>query len=493
MGSRLGRLIRPAVKVLVWMTLTVALLAAPTRLLLTLPNRPKAFPGYTLVAPLLSTNTHLIDREGRIVRTWTSDSTAGQTAYLLENGHLIRAGQVRPEERPLVGPAAGGRVQEFTWDGALVWDFTFSNQKHVPHHDFTRLPNGHVLLLVWELKTAEETIAAGRRPEAVAGPWLADSVIEVKPTGRTTGEIVWEWHVWDHLIQDRDSSRANYGEVAAHPELIDINVGESLAVEVARTTPPPDTLKTLRSIGYVGSPSPKATPGITPDWTHINAIAYNAELDQIMLTVRQFHEFWIVDHSTTSTEAASHNGGRSGRGGDLLYRWGNPQAYRAGAKADQRLFAPHDAHWIPRDRPGAGHVLVFNNGLGRPGGNYSSVEELVLPIDAQGRYVREPGMAYGPKEPVWRFTAPTRAEFFAGFMSGAQRLPNGNTLICNGESGTLFEVTRNKDVVWTYTYAETGKSGSSRSGPPGRNPIFRAYRYGVDYAGLAGRDLRPEG
>jgi hypothetical protein len=482
-----------ALTLVLMIAVALALGTVLSRWLGTLLNRPAAFPGYTLVTPLLSTNTHLVDMDGRIVRTWASDCTAGQTAYLLENGHLLRAGQIRPEERPLVGPAAGGRVQEFTWDGELVWDFRFHNPKQVPHHDFTRLPNGHVLLLVWELKTAEETIAAGRRPEVVAGPWLADSVIEVRPTGRTTGEVVWEWNVWDHLIQDRDLSRVNYGNVAAHPERIDINVGESLAAEVARTAPSPETVKTLRSIGYVGSPSPKANQGITPDWTHINAVAYNADLDQIMLTVRQFHEFWIIDHSTTAVEAAGHTGGRSGRGGDLLYRWGNPQAYRAGNKANQRLFAPHDAHWIPRDRPGAGHVLVFNNGPGRPGGDFSSVDEIVLPIDARGRYVWEPGTAAGPREPVWRFTAPTKTEFFAGFMSGAQRLPNGNTLICHGETGTIFEVTRAKEVVWTYTYAETGKAGSNRSAPPGRNPVFRAYRYGVDYAGLAGSDLRPGG
>ena len=143
-------------------------------------------------------------------------------------------------------------------------------------------------------------------------------------------------------------------------------------------------------------------------------MAYNAELDQIMLTVRAFSEFWIIDHSTTSAEAAGHTGGRSGKGGDLLYRWGNPQAYRAGTKADQQLFAQHDAHWIPRGRPGAGHVLVFNNGLGRPGGDYSSVDEIVLAgrrprVDT----VREPGAAYGPKGPVWSFTAPTKTEFFA--------------------------------------------------------------------------------
>ena len=402
MGSRLGRLIRPAAKVIVGTALTLALLTALTHLFWTPLNRPKPFPGYTLVAPLLSTKTNLVDMEGRVVRTWESDYTAGQTAYLLEDGHLLRAGQLRPEERLFQSSAAGGRVQEFTWDGELIWDFQFHNANQVPHHDFTRLPNGHILLVVWERKTAEEIVAAGRRPDGVDGPWLADSIIEIKPDGKRTGEVVWEWHVWDHLIQDRDPSRANYGDVAAHPERIDINVGETLATETARATPSGETLKVLRSIGYLGSPTARGKPGIIPDWTHINAVAYNPELDQILVTVRQFHEFWIIDHSTTTLEAAGHTGGRSGKGGDLLYRWGNPRTYRAGTPADHQLFVPHDAALDPPGRPGAGHVLVFNNGLGRPGGDSSSVDEIVLPIDARGRYAREPGTAYGPKEPVWR-------------------------------------------------------------------------------------------
>src|SRR5207245_6277174 len=120
-------------------------------------------------------------------------------------------------------------------------------------------------------------------------------------------------------------------------------------------------LNTLHSIGYLGSPAATGSSTITPDWTHINAVAYNADLDQIMLTVRAFSEFWIIDHSTTSAEAKGHTGGRGGKGGDLLYRWGNPQAYRAGRMEDQRLFAQHDAHWIPRGRLGEGHVMVFNN------------------------------------------------------------------------------------------------------------------------------------
>ena len=120
-------------------------------------------------------------------------------------------------------------------------------------------------------------------------------------------------------------------------------------------------------------------------------MAYNADLDQIAVSVWTFSEFWIIDHSTTTAEAASHKGGRSGKGGDLLYRWGNPRAYRAGTKADQKLFRQHNAHWIPKGLPGAGHMLVFNNGGDRPGGSYSSVDEIVLPVDAQGRYALQAG------------------------------------------------------------------------------------------------------
>jgi hypothetical protein len=264
--------------------------------------------------------------------------------------------------------------------------------------------------------------------------------------------------------------------VADHPELIDINFGVDLFSELSGSGQTPaekakkkNDMNTLRSIGYAGSAPATGTSRPLPDRTHINAVAYNAELDQIMLSVRSFSEFWIIDHSTTAAEAKGHTGGRSGKGGDLLYRWGNPQAYRAGTRANQRLFAQHDAHWIPRGCPGEGHVLVFNNGLERPGDDYSSVDEIDPPIDTEGRYLLAPGAAYGPKEPVWSFTAPIKTDFSAPFMSGAQRLPNGNTLICDGMSGTIFEVAQDKQLVWKYNYIEPARSGPDSFTPiPGR-------------------------
>src|SRR5690606_15913622 len=108
-----------------------------------------------------------------------------------------------------------------------------------------------------------------------------------------------------------------------------------------------------------------------------NAIDYNPQLDQIMISTREFSELWIIDHSTTTAEAAGHTGGRSGKGGDILYRYGNPAAYNRGTRADQKFFYQHDAQWIEPGLPGAGNILVFNNGWNRvDGSSFSSVIEL---------------------------------------------------------------------------------------------------------------------
>ena len=422
-----------------------------------LQNDSRAFQGYTLIAPMFSRTTYLIDMEGKVVRTWDSLYTPGQSAYLLENGHLFRPGAHQPTPAGF-GPGAGGQVQEFDWDGQIVWDFAYVDSTHLPHHDACKLPNGNVLMIVWEKKTKEQVLAAGRRPDMVGNAGVhPDYLIEVKPTGKTTGEIVWEWHLWDHLIQDHDRSKPNFGNISDHPELIDLNFGAGEG-PIAPLMATKDGVAKLRSLGYLGStPTPagkgkdapkpdaeeeekpkpepkdqskavakdksKSAPGPNrpnrnADWTHFNAVAYNADLDQIVVSVHAFSEFWIIDHSTTTAEAASHKGGKSGKGGDLLYRWGNPRAYRNGSKMDQRLFNQHNAHWIPHGLPGEGHLLVFNNGSGRPGGDSSSVDEIVPPVDSQGQYSRSRRGPFGPVQAVWSYSAPKKSDFNSFFISG---------------------------------------------------------------------------
>lgn len=455
-------------------------------------NDPKAYKGYTLVAPMNSKTTFLIDMDGHVVKTWESEFTPGLSAYLLENGHLLRAGNLGNQGKHQ-GAGQGGRVQEFDWEGNLIWDYTHSNKTQQQHHDIHRMPNGNVLLVCWDKKTKDEAIAAGRRTDTLKdGHLMADCILEVKPTGKTTGEVVWEWHVWDHLVQDNDKTKANYGNVSQKAERIDINFGSGM---LANLMTKKDDLQKLRDIGYVGGQPPakdgkdakdgkgpdgktidKKGPDLkgpgapTADWTHFNGVSYNADLDQIVISVHAFSEIWIIDHSTTTAEAASHRGGRYGKGGDLLYRWGNPKAYRSGTNADQRLFNQHNAHWIPRGLPGAGNMLIFNNGRQRPDGTYSSVDEIVLPGGADGKYTRKAGLPFGPDKPVWSYTAQKKTDFYASFISGAHRLPNGNTLVCSGPDAKVFEVTPDRQTVWMFVNPRGSPpsvpAGTGVSGPP---------------------------
>lgn len=205
--------------------------------------------------------------------------------------------------------------------------------------------------------------------------------------------------------------------MAAHPELIDVNGTE-------------------KELHYF--------------WNHINSIDYNAEFDQIMLSVRGNSELWVIDHSTTTEEAPGHSGGKYGKGGDLLYLWGNPLTYSAGNKNDQTLFEQHDCQWIEPGCPGNGNILIFNNGLKRPDGNYSSVDEIVSPVDSLGFYSLTIGNAFEPQAPLWVYTAANKTDFFSEAISGAQRLPNGNILIDDGVHGVFWEVTPEKEIVWEY-------------------------------------------
>ena len=132
--------------------------------------------------------------------------------------------------------------------------------------------------------------------------------------------------------------------------------------------------------------------------------------------------------------------------------------------------------------------MIFNNGLRRSAEPYSSVDELVLPMDAEGRFQRAPGQPYGPTEPVWSYRSADPEEFYSFFISGAERLPNGNTLICSGAQGRFFEVTPEGRIVWEYWNPYGGEEGA-----PGNNmgidpkAVFRVERLAPDHPGLAGR------
>lgn len=430
-----------------------------------------AFIGYTVFAPKQNTMTYLINNEGRKVHEWDASTyPPGQSVYLLENGNLMRT-CMTPSQLG-TGGGEGGRVEEYSWNDSLVWQLDFSTSTYMQHHDIKRLPNGNIIMLVVEKKTYAQVLDAGFDPAKLnpeiqqKGYMLPDYVVEIQPTPPVGGIIVWEWHVWDHLIQDYDATKSNYGVVNVHPELIDCD-GDHRNLPLF--------------------------------WNHMNCIDYNPLFDQIALTVRGNSEVWIIDHSTTITQAAGHTGGTYGKGGDLLYRWGNPLTYGAGSILNQQYFEEHDVEWVKPDCPGAGNLTCFNNGLGRTP-LYSTVDEITPPVDAGGNYALTTGTAYGPSGPTWSYTADPPESLYSENISGAQRLRNGNTIICEGGHGDFTEVTQAGEIVWKYICPvdDNGPMTQGQTIPinPVRpdetmNSVFRVYRYPPDYPGFVGRDLTP--
>ena len=438
----------------------------------TVLNEPRAFDGYTLFSKYRG--AYLIDNAGNYVHKWYLPD-GSQQAGLTPNGGLL----VRSRDWLVELDAAGDEI----------WRMEAAPGVRL-HHDYLRLPNGNILLLLRSFKDRHELIAAGADPRLAPERMSYAHLAEVVPTPPEGGEVVWEWSPWDHLIQDNDPSKPNFGVVGDHPERVDLNYAIA-------------ELDALKGRFFRGRRF--------GNWMHANAVDYHQELDLVMITVRHFSELWVVDHGTTTAEAKGRSGGRRGRGGALLYRWGNPRAYRRGTVADQRLFWPHHAHWI-KGAPGAGNILVFNNGWEFAGfeRGHSSVVEVAWSGLAGLR--PPPGRAWGPAEPFWEHAASPPSELLSFRMGGAQRLPNGNTLICVSEQGVLVEVTPSGETVWKYVIpvgreilrqgdpieitdhnvlVESGKRWAM--GTQAETSVYRATRYAPDYPGLKALDLTPKG
>ncbi|HEX2683140.1 MAG TPA: aryl-sulfate sulfotransferase, partial [Ferruginibacter sp.] len=260
------------------------------------------------------------------------------------------------------------------------------------------------------------------------------------------------------LLQDFDPSLAGYGEPAKNPHLLNVNYRAKK----------------------------------DEDWLHFNSIAYNAELDQVLISNRNLCEIYIIDHSTSIAEAASHTGGRYKKGGDLLYRWGNQEAYGCGSAAMQKLYWQHSAHWISAGLKDAGKIMVFNNGTMRSVDlPYSSLEIISPPVDAKGNYEMMPGQACLPTRSFWNSREIMTENFYSHNVSNGQRLSNGNTLICVGAGGTIFEIDASGKIVWKYI-SPIGNKGIIRQGAQATdNPIFRGLFYDKTYSAFKHKKLKP--
>jgi hypothetical protein len=389
-------------------------------------NTPEATNGYALFSN--SAATYLVDNCGGIVNKWAVTQPENH-CKLLPNGNLLYT--------------KFNTIYELGWGGETIHKTVAQANDFTLDYEVIKLGNGNYLCVGRETRTLSEFEDHGYII-ANTDPSVSDIVVEVE---LGTGKIVWRWNLFDHIIQDKRPSKKSFGDLKANPGKIDINA-------IA-----------------------------TFDWEFyesfmINGMGYNPELDQIVLSVRKICEVVIIDHSTTTEEAKGSTGGKYKKGGDLLYRYGNPYNYRRGKVEDQQLFFQHNPQWILYG-PHKGKISLFNNLLSSE--NYSSVEIIETPIKADGTYELGTDQPYQPLNPSVEFNeVTTNTEFSSGYTSGAKVLPNGNMIITEGQDSRIFEIDPSGKKVWEY-YVKNG------------GYIFRSEKYDANYEAFIGKNLVPNG
>jgi hypothetical protein len=363
-------------------------------------NSEKVEDALVLINDAGTNRVYLIEKEkSEILYEWALPAGIGNDAELLEDGSLVVA--LMADDPAYSFGGYGGRIVQISPGGELLWDFHYSDEVNLAHHDIEVLPNGNVLILAWEKKSGNDLTENGFTGDD--GVVYAEKIIEVNPE---TNKVVWEWNSWDHLIQDEDPSALNYGVIEDNPERINLNYQDY-----------------LKEGSYNG------------DIFHANGLEYDEKNDLIYLSVNFFSEVWVIDHSTTTNEAKTGSGGNYGKGGDLVYRFGNPAAYNN--TQGERMFY-HNHH--PNLVEGGKSFLIYSNGIPSVDA-HSVVYELELP------QTFELTKKTNNELPVkWSYR---HEDLFSAKVSGAERLPNGNTLITEGTYG-LWEVTGSGEIVWKF-------------------------------------------
>jgi hypothetical protein len=451
-------------------------------------NRTNAYAGYTFFG--VRSNTYLIDMEGRVVHTWP----VGTNPRLLANGNVLDAAD---------GDVSGfSGLKEVDWNGNTVWQYTEARSGYAPHHDFLRIYNPKLgtnttLYLAARSVTSSQCLAAGCNPaNGLYTNAQVDAIVEVDPSGN----VVWEWCFFDHGIQDFDAGKSNY-----------VGAGKTVANYPGRL-----------NLNLPGRP-------VTNDWLHCNSIDYNTNLDQIVVNAAG-GEFYVIDHGNTfiAGNPASSMALAAGTNGDFLYRFGDPARYSQGSPpsiqqnwttsttGNKQIGGSSHAQWIPAGLPGAGRFLVYNNG----GDLFETTpQSYVFEINGYlnattndtGAYVSPPVAGYyswaAPghdtdkrsksmaRQIVWMYFSMANQGMFSHLDSSVQRLPNGNTLVCDSTEGHIFEVTAAGEAAWEYINPVTadGIVAYKRDAWPMQNALFRAYRYAASHPALAGRTLVPQG
>ncbi len=425
-------------------------------------NGSKSYPGYNLIYPNNQSSVFLLNQCGQLINEWPDENftAPGAVAKLTAEGNLLKAKSSGEFTSPSFGAGgSGGIIELYDWDSHLLARRVIRDSIFRQHHDLAILPNGNIMCLVYERKFLEDIVEAGF--DTIANNqtelWF-DCVFELSPD---LDSIVWEWHSWDHVVQDFDETKNNFGDVKENAHRFDLNYQE---------------------FAFGRS-----------DFMHSNSIDYNEELDQIIISVRNYQEIWIIDHSTTVDEAATSSGGNSGIGGDILFRWGNPIAHKNGEVEDQTLIYQHDAKWISNESSEYdGQLLVFNNKIGA---DISVGEILRTTFDTLGqKYLKQPDGNYFPEESTRQVSHPDSLKNDSTHASNIQLLENGNFLICAASQGRIFELTDDEEPVWEYVvplvFGEPVPQGTIITASQNFNN--QVQRYPLDFSGFIGKDLSPQ-
>ena len=458
-------------------------LTGPTELLYW--NSAKAQNGYTFYG--VGGTTYLIDMEGRVVHTWP----VGNNPHMLDNGSVL--------DTNTNDPSGFSGFKEVDWSGATVWQYTERRSTYHPHHDFIRIYNpklkAYTTVYIANLDlTAAECIALGANPAQVPATGAQmDAMVEVD----ASGTIVWEWRFMDHLVQDFDASKPNH-----------VGTGKTIANYPRRL-----------NINLTGHP-------LKGDWLHCNSVDYNPKLDQLVFNSVQ-GEFYVVDHGGTFVvgNPTASIAAAASAAGDFLYRFGDPARYGQGTapsvladwtqstSGQKQLGGAHDVQWIESGLTGEGHFLIFNNG------QYLSEhapQSYVMEIDpfagadgvSTGAYVNPPDAGYFTqafpaatdktarqisRQVTWNYYSKNSMTLFSHIGCSAQRLPNGNTLICADTYGYIMEVTPTGECVWDYIMpvTRTGAVQTIGDNLAMVNSIFRAFRCTATHPALVGKTLTP--
>lgn len=401
------------------------MLAAPTVFPTgtTIYDPAKAWSGYTVLSTLSTPAVIVIDMNGRVVKRWDGfNVSAGGPARILPGGAVIASTGAfagHQESTALVAQDFSGKPlwqfdhsEQITSDGKTQWSAR-------QHHDWQRsdFPAGYYSPRFNPKPTGGRTLLlthSSLKNAAIANVELEDDhLIELDDKGNKT----WEWRASDHIDE----------------------LGYDAKARAA-----------IKRLGVRDR----------YDWLHSNSATYlgpnkwfdagdkRFAPDNVIMSSRQSSLVWIV-----------------GRNGHVVWKIGPDFSATPELKAIGQIIGQHHAHIIPQGLPGAGNMLIFDNGgasgLGDPspispdgGSIYQRANSRVLEIDPVSLKL------------IWQYRA---ANFYSTNISSAQRLPNGNTLITEGAPGRVFEVTADGKIVWEYMNAPG-------EGRPPSNAVYRAYR-----------------